>query len=76
MSEAAATVPDVETEIRIHGRANHSPLKALTLALPIGYSIVFFLAPLIFLIILGFWTVENFRVVPAFSFANYVAIAN
>ena len=76
MSEASATIPDVEAETRIHGRANRSPLKALTLVLPIGYSIVFFLAPLIFLVILGFWTVENFRVVPAFSLANYIAIAN
>jgi spermidine/putrescine transport system permease protein len=76
LSEASATVPDVEAEIRIHGRGNRSPLKALTLVLPVGYSIVFFLAPLIFLIILGFWTVENFRVVPAFSLANYIAIAN
>ena len=31
---------------------------------------MFFLAPLIFLVILGFWTVENYRVTPAFTFAE------
>ena len=28
---------------------------------------MFFLAPLVFLVILGFWTVENYRVTPAFT---------
>ena len=59
-----------QTEIKSHGRTNRSPLKPLTLALPVGYSIVFFLAPLVFLVILGFWTVENFRVTPAFTLAE------
>jgi spermidine/putrescine transport system permease protein len=75
VTDAAASVPDFAAEVKSQGRTNRSPLKVLTLILPVGYSIVFFLAPLIFLIILGFWTVENYRVVPAFSFANYIDIA-
>lgn len=74
MSEAVATA-NIEPDVKSYGRANRSPLKPLTLALPVGYSIVFFLAPLIFLIILGFWTIENYRVTPAFTFQNYIDIA-
>jgi spermidine/putrescine transport system permease protein len=75
VADIAATVPlNVEAEIKAHGRTNRSPLKALTLALPVGHSVVFFVAPLIFLIILGFWTVENYRVTPAFTFQNYIDI--
>jgi spermidine/putrescine transport system permease protein len=72
VSAAVATARSIEAEIRSHGRTNRSLLKPLTLALPVGYSIVFFLAPLIFLIILGFWTVENYRVTPAFTLQNYI----
>ena len=75
MTDATAAVPDFAAAIKSQARTNRSPLKLLTLILPVGYSIVFFLAPLIFLVILGFWTVENYRVVPAFSFANYIDIA-
>jgi spermidine/putrescine transport system permease protein len=75
VSEATASVADLAAEIKSHGRTNRSPLKALTLVLPVGYSIAFFLAPLVFLIVLGFWTVENYRVVPAFSLANYIDIS-
>jgi len=74
MSEAV-TSTHIEAEIKSHGRTNRSPLKPLTLALPVGYSIVFFLAPLIFLVILGFWTIENYRVTPAFTLQNYIDIA-
>jgi len=75
VTDATAAVPDFAAAIKSQARTNRSPLKLLTLILPVGYSIVFFLAPLIFLVILGFWTVENYRVVPAFSFANYIDIA-
>jgi spermidine/putrescine transport system permease protein len=75
VTDATAAVPDFAAAIKSQARTNRSPLKVLTLILPVGYSIVFFLAPLIFLVVLGFWTVENYRVVPAFSFANYIDIA-
>ena len=39
MSEAVAST-QIEAEIKSHGRTNRSPLKPLTLALPVGYSIV------------------------------------
>ena len=54
---------------------NDSRLKYLCLVLPVGYSVLFFLAPLVFLVILGFWTVENYQIVPTFSLANYVDIS-
>jgi spermidine/putrescine transport system permease protein len=75
VSEAVAPAVSIEHEIKTHGRTNRSPLKALTLALPVSYSIVFFLAPLIFLVALGFWTIENYRVTPAFTFQNYIDIS-
>jgi len=74
MTDAVASL-DIETEIRSRARSNRSRLKSLTLMLPVGYSIVFFLAPLIFLIVLGFWTIENYRVTPAFTLANYLDIS-
>jgi spermidine/putrescine transport system permease protein len=74
VSEAVATA-NIEAEIKSHGRTNRSPLKILTLALPVSYSMVFFLAPLIFLVILGFWTIVNYRVTPAFTLQNYIDIS-
>ena len=54
--------------------SNRSPLKPAFLALPIIYYGVFFVPPLIFLAILGFWIVENYQIVPNFSVMNYVDI--
>lgn len=52
-----------------------SPMKLLGIGLPLLYSAAFFVAPLVFLIMLGFWLVEDFQVVPAFSLENYLDIA-
>ncbi|HEX2891240.1 ABC transporter permease [Vineibacter terrae] len=52
-----------------------SPLKVLGIGLPLAYALAFFVAPLAFLIVLGFWLVEDFQVVPAFSLENYRDIA-
>jgi len=52
-----------------------SPMKVLGIGLPLLYSAAFFVAPLVFLIMLGFWLVEDFQVVPAFSLENYLDIA-
>jgi ABC-type spermidine/putrescine transport system permease subunit I len=54
--------------------SNRSPLKPAFLALPIIYYGVFFVPPLIFLAILGFWIVENYQIVPNFSVMNYADI--
>jgi spermidine/putrescine transport system permease protein len=54
---------------------NDSTLKYICLILPVGYTLVFFLAPLVFLVVLGFWLVENYQIVPAFSLANYIDIS-
>ncbi|WP_147707412.1 ABC transporter permease [Microvirga massiliensis] len=44
----------------------------LTLALPmLIWQLVFFLAPLLFLVALSFWQVRNFRLQPAFISANW-----
>jgi ABC-type spermidine/putrescine transport system permease subunit I len=55
------------------GRIN--TLMAITVGLPVTYSLIFFIGPLIFLIAISFWKVENFRVTPGFSFDNYSDIA-
>ena len=54
--------------------SNRSLLKPAFLAPPIIYYGVFFITPLIFLTILGFWIVENYQIVPKFSVVNYVDI--
>jgi spermidine/putrescine transport system permease protein len=39
------------------------------------YDSIFFLLPLFFLVWIGFWTIDNFVMVPGFSWVNYVDIA-
>lgn len=63
----APTVPKPQAKI--------NPLMAITVGLPAAYSLIFFIGPLFFLIAISFWKVENFRVTPAFSFDNYIDIA-
>jgi ABC-type spermidine/putrescine transport system permease subunit I len=67
-----AAAPRPATALPAH---NDSKLRYLCLALPIGYSAVFFIGPLLFLVALGFSIVENYQVKWAFSFANYIDIA-
>ncbi len=48
-------------------------LYGLTFSLPmLVWQVMFFLAPLIFLIALSFWTVKNFRMEPDFDTVNWV----
>lgn len=49
-------------------------LKWFCLAPILLYDGVFFLLPLLFLAWLGFWTTEDFRLVPNFSLINYAEI--
>lgn len=42
----------------------------LTLPMPV-WQILFFAAPLLFLVVMSFWTVENFRLTPDFSGENW-----
>jgi len=50
-----------------------STLYGLSFSLPVlVWQLVFFLAPLIFLVALSFWTVRNFRIQPDFSYANWM----
>jgi ABC-type spermidine/putrescine transport system permease subunit I len=45
---------------------------ALAMALPLPvWQCVFFVAALAFLVVMTFWSVQNFRVVPDFTFANW-----
>ena len=55
--------------------AKPNPLKIASIGLPLLYSLLFFVAPLGFLILLGFWRVEDYQVVPALSLENYLDIA-
>lgn len=48
-----------------------SYLKYLCLAPVVLYDSIFFMLPLIFLLWIGFWSVENYQAVPGFSLANY-----
>ena len=48
-----------------------SRLKYLCLVPVVLYDSIFFLLPLVFLIWIGFWSVENYQAVPGFSIANY-----
>jgi len=54
---------------------NASRLRNVCLILPVGYSALFFIGPLLFLVALGFSVVKNYQVVWAFSFANYIDIS-
>ncbi|MEP9370718.1 ABC transporter permease [Mesorhizobium sp. KR1-2] len=48
-------------------------LYGLTFSLPmLVWQLAFFLAPLVFLVALSFWTVKNFRMVPDFDTVNWV----
>lgn len=48
-------------------------LYGLTFSLPmLVWQVMFFLAPLLFLIALSFWTVRNFRMEPNFDTVNWV----
>ncbi len=42
--------------------------------LPVGYSAIFFVGPLLFLVALGFSLVEHYQVAWTFSLANYIDI--
>lgn len=48
-----------------------SPLKVIFLAPLVIWIGAMFLLPLLFLLWVGFWHVENYRAVPGFSFENY-----
>ena len=52
-------------------RPEDSPLKVIFLAPLVIWIGVLFLLPLLFLLWIGFWQVENYRAVPGFSFDNY-----
>ncbi|MCB1810638.1 MAG: ABC transporter permease [Candidatus Competibacteraceae bacterium] len=41
---------------------------------PLLWQLLFFVAPLVFLVVLSFWSVKNFRLVPDFSFANWATM--
>ena len=50
---------------------NDSPLKVWLLAPLVILLVALFLVPLVFLLWIGFWRVENFQAVPDFSLGNY-----
>jgi len=49
--------------------------KFISIGLPGLFFAIFFLGPLIYLVLLGFWRVDNFKVVADYTLANYVDIA-
>ena len=50
-------------------------LYGLTFSMPLLlWQLAFFLAPLVFLVALSFWSVRNFRMEPAFVFTNWIHV--
>jgi spermidine/putrescine transport system permease protein len=49
-------------------------IRLVCLAPAVIYDSILFLLPLLFLIWIGFWTVDNFRLIPGFSLVNYIDI--
>jgi spermidine/putrescine transport system permease protein len=50
-------------------------LYGLTFSLPLlAWQILFFLAPLVFLVALSFWTVRNYRMQPDFDLVNWITV--
>lgn len=56
--------------------ARQSSLRTIAIAVPTAFFILFFAGPLLYVVLLSFWRVENFIVVPTFSFDNYLDFAN
>lgn len=57
------------------GRRRRSLPFAWVLALPMPiWQTLFFVAALLFLVIMSFWSVQNFRVTPDFTFDNWIKI--
>ena len=52
-----------------------NPLKTVSIAVPVAYTAAFFLVPLAFFVVLGFWRVQDYQIVPGFSLENYRDIA-
>lgn len=54
--------------------ANSRYFRALWKWPPLIWQLVFFVAPLVFLLVLSFWSVKNFRLMPDATFANWITI--
>ena len=76
MANAAVGASDDIAPAAAKPRSKINPVMAVTLGLPLAYSLIFFVGPLFFLIAISFWTIENFRATPAFTFDNYIDIAH
>lgn len=74
---AVATAPDTvdASETAAPQAVQRRWMKPISVGIPLVNSTAFFIAPLGFLVVLGFWTVVDYQVVPAFSFENYADIA-
>jgi spermidine/putrescine transport system permease protein len=75
MADASVSAAETFAPATAKRGAKVNPLMAISIGLPVAYSLIFFIGPLFFLIAISFWKVENFRVTPAFSFDNYIDIA-
>jgi spermidine/putrescine transport system permease protein len=73
---ANSSVPAVNSSPAARpAQTNHSSrLGLICLGPALLYDGLLFLLPLIFLIWIGFWTVDNYRLVPGFSLENYIDI--
>jgi ABC-type spermidine/putrescine transport system permease subunit I len=70
------SVATLETAPQASARApSEGMVRAFAIGLPTAFFVAFFVGPLLYLVLLGFWRVENFSIVPSFSFNNYVDFA-
>lgn len=75
MADATISASDAGAPAMSKRQGRFNALMAVTVGLPVVYSLIFFVGPLFFLIAISFWRIENFRVTPAFSFDNYIDIS-
>lgn len=66
-------VAPTETAVtRTGGRRTSQRLMPIVLGLPVAvWQLAFFVVPLIFLVVITFWKVRNFKLAPAFDLGNW-----
>src|SRR5688500_15657981 len=79
-SDRTAGVGDMERERGKEAnrkRTRRINVFALFWGLPLAiWQVAFFAAPLLFLVALSFWTVQNYRLTPDLTLANWTRIFN
>ncbi len=70
-----AVTPPADAEAIAPRERSVSWVKWLCIGVPAAFFAAFFVVPLVYLVMLSFWRVENFSIVTDFSLDNYADIA-